>query len=323
MAKGRELIKVDPDALATAYALAKTSPGTRTMEKNARARRSIVRRFLEWAEKPPTAVTPQDIADWRSYLEVGGGPKGKPLSKATQYHHISIVSQFFEWLVSQRAVEFNPVPSGKWRNGFRPKPYGSEKVKALTAEDVRAFVREIDRDTVAGARLYAMVKLMLTTGMRAAEVCGIRAKNARLDNGTPTVRSKVKGGEWVTWEITESTRQAILDYLALAGREPKGNAALFASIPRRHKGGKLNEPLTPYYLWSQVKRVAEKAGIQDMTVHRFRHTFAQLYSQEATIPEVQGMLGHKSERTTRGYLGKLAPRPSKAGKTIEAILEGE
>ncbi len=316
---GRELVKAETQEidLATAYALAKTNPASRTMEKTAKTRRTVVRRFLDWVGKPVGEVAPQDVEAFRSEMEAQG------YAKATQYQRVSILSQFFEYLVAQGHIDFNPVPKGKWRNSFRPKPYSSEKVRALAPEEVIVFFDGIDRDTVSGARLYAMCTVMLETGMRAAEVCGIRWKNTKLRDGTPTVRTRVKGGDWVTFEITDEARDDILRYLDLAQRNPKGHDALFASIPRRKKGGKSNQPLTPYYLWVQIKRVAERAGIEGMTVHTFRHTFAQLYHDSgASIPEVQGQLGHKSGDTTRVYLDRLAPRSSKAGKAIQKVLGG-
>ena len=60
----------------------------------------------------------------------------------------------------------------------------------------------------------------------------------------------------------------------------------------------------------------------DMTIHTFRHTFAQLYHESgASQPEVQGALGHKSGATTRIYLDHLAPRSAKAGRAVQKAIE--
>ena len=304
-----------PD-LPTQYALSKVNTATTTYKRNARQRRSVVAQFLEWVGKPAEEITPEDVEAWRAQQDVDG------VAASTLYKDISFLSQFFEYLVGKGLIRFNPVPKGKWRNSFRPKPYGGETVKSLSPEEVKAFFEAIDRETVAGARLFATCRLMLETGMRAAEVCDIRWKNTRLANGIPTIRTKVKGGDWETFEITDEARADILHYLALSGRKPRGDQALFASIPKRKKGGRRHQPLTPLYLWYQVKRTAKKVGL-DMNVHTFRHTFAQLYHESgASQPEVQGALGHKSLSTTRRYLGSLAPRSRKAGRAIQEMLGG-
>jgi len=265
------------------------------------------------------------VEAYKSHLEATG------YAASTIYQRISIISQFFEYALTKAIIRYNPVPKGRWRNSFRPKPYSSEKVKALTPQDVKKFLEAIDRETIQGARLYAMSLVMLHTGMRASEVCGILWKNTNLDGDPPTVRTRVKGGEYVTFELTEQAARAIREYLRIAGRRPRGPDALFAPVTKRRKGrshrdprrrGKLYQPLDPYYLWKQVKRIAGKVGL-DMNVHTFRHTFAQLYHETgASQPEVQGALGHKSAATTRIYLDKLAPRSAKAGKAVQKAIEG-
>lgn len=117
-------------------------------------------------------------------------------------------------------------------------------------------------------------------------------------------------------------RRAIKECLRIARTRPKPCHALFAPVTKRKKGRKLYQSLDPYYLWKQVKRVADKVGL-DMTVHMFRHTFAQLYHESgASQPEVQGALGHKSGATTRLYLDRLAPRSARAGRAVQEMLRG-
>jgi len=283
------------------------NPNVVTAKRNAKVRRSVVRRFLEFAGKPIDEITPEDVEAYKSHLEATG------YAASTIYQRISIISQFFEYAISKALIRYNPVPKGRWRNSFRPKPYSSEKVKALTPQDVKKFLEGIDRET------------------GASEVCGILWKNTNLDGDPPTVRTRVKGGEYVTFELTEQATEAIREYLGTAKRRPRGPHALFAPVTKRRKGkshrdprrrGRLYQPLDPYYLWKQVKRIAGKVGL-DMNVHTFRHTFAQLYHDTgASQPEVQGALGHKSAATTRIYLDKLAPRSAKAGKAVQRAIEG-
>ncbi|MGB5933542.1 MAG: tyrosine-type recombinase/integrase [Anaerolineae bacterium] len=303
-----------PD-LPTQYALSKVNTATVSFKRNARQRRSVVREFLEWVGKPAEEITPEHVEAWRAQQDVDG------VAASTLYKDISFISQFFEYLVGKGLIRFNPVPKGKWRNSFRPKPYSSEKVKALSPQQVKSFLGAIDRETAQGARLYAMCLAMLHTGMRAAEVCGILWKDSSLDGGPPTVRTRVKGGEWVTFELTEEAAEAIGEYLRIAKRRPRGTHALFCPVTKRKKGGKRYQPLDTFYLWDQVKRIARKVGL-DMNVHTFRHTFAQLYHESgASQPEVQGALGHKSGATTRLYLDRLAPRSAKAGRAVQKALQ--
>jgi len=290
----RELIEWEPQEMdiTTAYALSKVNPNVATAKRNAKVRRSVVRAFLEFVGKPVEDVTPGDVEAYKSHLEATG------YAASTIYQRISIISQFFEYAVEKGIIRYNPVPKGRWRSSFKPKPYSSEKAKALSPQEVKRFLGAIDRETPQGARLYGMSLVMLHTGMRASEVCGI-----------------------VTFELTGQAAEAIREYLRISRRRPRGPHALFAPVTKRRKGRKLYQPLDPYYLWKQVKRIAGKVAL-DMNVHTFRHTFAQLYHETgASQPEVQGALGHRSAATTRVYLDKLAPRSAKAGRAVQKAIE--
>lgn len=316
---GQELVKYrgqqEEMDLATAYALAKTNPSSRTVEKAAQTRRVQVRKFLEWVGKDVEDVTREDIEGYRAEMEAAG------YAKATQYQRISLLSQFFEYAISQGIITHNPVRAIS-RNGFRPRPYSSEQTRGLAPEEVRAFFGAIDRETVTGARLFAMCRLMLECGLRAAEVCDISWRNTRLSEDEPTVRTKVKGGDWSTFPLSD---QAVLDirhYLTLAGRKPKAKDSLFTSTGRKRRGKK-NRGLTPNLLWYQFKGVAEKAGVE-MSPHTLRHTHAQ-QAEVAGIPvrEIQASLGHRSVETTLTYLDKLAPRSRRVGKAVQRAIWGE
>lgn len=299
--------------LTAAYALSKVNTETVTCEKAARMRRSLVLTFLDGRQ--PEHIAFADVQAYRSSMEAAG------YANSTTYRHISIIGGFFEFLMDRGLIQVNPVPKGRWRNGFRPQPYASEKTRGLTREEVLAFLGAIDETTVAGARLTAQVRLMLECGLRAAEVVNVTWENASLDGAHPSIRTKLKGGRWQTFLITDEARDAISHYLTLAGRKPKKGQALFTSIPRQ-KGGKRDRPMTTYYLYMQIRRIGERLGIR-VSPHSFRHTFAQAYHETgATVPEVQGALGHQHSATTRIYLSALAPNSTRPAKAVQGWLNG-
>jgi integrase/recombinase XerD len=55
-----------------------------------------------------------------------------------------------------------------------------------------------------------------------------------------------------------------------------------------------------------VQRIAERAGVSGVTIHRFRHTFAINFLRNGgSVLELQEMLGHEKMETVRIY-AKLA-----------------
>lgn len=288
------------------YALAKTNPAALSNGRTAEMRRAVVRGFLDG--RPIEEIGRQDVEMWRAGMEAKG------LARSTQYQRVSVISQFFQYAIAHGLVSRSPVPNGKWRGGFRPKPYDGETTKALTAREVKAFFEAIPQDTVAGLRLRAMVKLMLTLGLRSAEVCNIRWQDCSFGNGKPTLRCRTKGGKWRGFELTGLTLEAILDYLEAANRNPREGEALFTPLTR--KGF-----LSTYSLWQAIKKLGKVCGLPHIGCHTWRHTHAELYSESgASLPEIQGSLGHRSPRTTTLYLSALRPQSAKAGEAVEGMI---
>jgi len=62
------------------------------------------------------------------------------------------------------------------------------------------------------------------------------------------------------------------------------------------------KPLRPSGVQDSIKELARRAGVNDVTPHTFRHTFAKRLS-DAGVPETQiiKMTGHKSKDTLTIY----------------------
>ena len=69
---------------------------------------------------------------------------------------------------------------------------------------------------------------------------------------------------------------------------------------------KTNRRLDRNNLRETIQRIAERAGVSGVTIHRFRHTFAINFLRNGgSVLELQEMLGHEKMETVRIY-AKLA-----------------
>lgn len=67
------------------------------------------------------------------------------------------------------------------------------------------------------------------------------------------------------------------------------------------------------HLLRRLKRVAKEAGVEEATLHKFRHTYAtRLLESGVDIVTVQRLLGHSDSDTTRRYLNPDRDRQRQA-----------
>ena len=79
--------------------------------------------------------------------------------------------------------------------------------------------------------------------------------------------------------------------------------------------------LSSWALVKNFKRYAEEAGIGDIHLHQFRHTFARMAGDESgSIGAVQEALGHKSQAVTRVYLQRVGVKGDKFSSVLAERL---
>ena len=78
------------------------------------------------------------------------------------------VNAFFNWLVSQEYLSKNPLKA----NGLK-KRKDDGNVKPASIEALQSFLKALDRKSYTGMRDYAIIVLMLDTGIRTRELLSL------------------------------------------------------------------------------------------------------------------------------------------------------
>jgi len=166
---------------------------------------------------------------------------------------------------------------------------------SIAEDDVEFLLAMPASDNPAGLRDRAMLRLLWATGMRVSELISLDLEH--VDMTTDTVRCLGKGSKERQIPFGLRARGAVAQYLedgrtALA-RRTQGNA-LFLN----HHG----ERLTRQGFWLILKSYARRAGIDSISPHTLRHSFAtHLLNNEAELRVVQELLGHSNISTTQIY----------------------
>lgn len=254
----------------------------------------------------------EDILVFKSFLSDELG-----LSPLTVSSYILIVRKFFEWLESKKKYPniAKGIKGAKRVRGFRKDP--------LILSQIKILLNGIDRSNINGKRDFAIINLLIRTGLRTIEVVRADVCDIRQEGGEAVLWIQGKGrdvkDEFVV--LTDDTLRPINEYLA-ERKNIKDLDPLFASISNRN----INQRLTTRSISRIVKKHFKDAGIinKRLTAHSLRHTAITLALQAgATIQEAQALGRHANINTTLIYAHNVNRIMHAPERKIDKLLEEE
>jgi integrase/recombinase XerD len=252
-----------------------------------RAYRRELERFLHWTDKAWSEITPRQIAQFKAAL------LEQKLKPTTVNRAIATLKSFFTWLHKTYPATLN--------NGTPTLAVSLEKVplpppRDLSEAEAEALFAALDYRGNTQLRDTAILSV-LAHGLRAGEVCGLNVGD--YDGIRLNIR-KAKDDSTGTVPLNQQARTALDDYLAERGRQAEVSRAspLFVSIGNSYAGKRLGYQ----GLYLMVKDLGGIAGIEDLTPHRLRHTFAtMLLLRGMDSLHARTLTRHKSEATFQRY----------------------
>lgn len=211
------------------------------------------------------------------------------LSPHSVHAYVRTLKSFGSWLVEEEYVEVHPFER------LKPPKLPDTIIEVLSDDEIRRMVAAISPDTVLGVRMHAMVLLLLDTGLRASELCGLTVANTHLQEGYVKVRGKGEKERIVPF--CNVTKKSLLRYLHSYRPEPTSDGVdnFFLSVD--------GAPLSINGLAQALRRLGKAADIPRLHPHLFRHTFAVRYLMNGgDIMTLRLMLGHSSLEVTQLYL---------------------
>jgi len=164
----------------------------------------------------------------------------------------------------------------------------------LTEEEQERLLEQPNPRYPTGKRNGTMLRLMLNTGLRLAEVTGLKWHDVDLTTGKLMVRQG-KGSKDRTLWVAEGDIDRLRSWRERQAGQCGQCDHLFSTLE--------GKPLGHRYVQRMVKRYAVKAGIdKNVSPHTLRHSFAtDLYRETSKIRLVQKVLGHSDLSTTMIY----------------------
>ena len=271
--------------------------------------RSIRQFMIYLQDNGITQPTRDDVISYRDSL--------KENHKATTVQsYLMAVKQFFRW-TDQEGIYPNiadHVKGAKIETGFK-KDY-------LTSKQVGKLLGKVDCTTLKGLRDYAIIALMVTTGMRAIEVERANIEDMRTvaDFVALFIQGKGRDDKTEYVKVEPPVEDAIRAYLKARGKV-EGKDPLFASISRRNDG----ERMTTRSISRIVKDSMIEADLNSdrLTAHSLRHTAATLNLLNGGTPEeTRQLLRHANINTTLIYSHALERAKNESEARVAKAIFG-
>ena len=283
----------------------------KTVETYTRA----VKQFYKYMQEQPNPTHPTraDVIAWRESMEARG------LKASTRQNYITAVKIFFGWTAS---AGIYPNIADHVKGAKISKDH---KRDYLTAAQLKNVLEEIDTDSLAGKRDYAIVALMCTSALRTVEVQRANVEDLRTLGGDTVLYIQGKGkdekADYV--KVSRQVEKAIRAYLKARqekeGTAPEAGAPLFVSTSNNNTGARM----TTRAISGRVKSKLQAAGYDSdrLTAHSLRHsavTLARLAGQD--LEEVQQFARHANIATTLIYDHAIDKSKNQCAATVSDAI---
>ena len=277
--------------------------------------------FLNWCEENKiNKVTHANLVQYKYDLingyeikKDGKIIKIKPKKASSVSMYITALKKLYKYLETKGIKNITSDLKGS-------KQRRNHSKDALTLDQAKDLLKSIDRTTDEGKRNFALIQLLLTTGLRTIEIERANIEDIRNigNNSVLDVQGKGRDVKDDFVKLTYETLKAINEYLSTrnikSGKEP-----LFTSLSDRTNGQRLKTRS----IRDIIKKAYLKIGINNekITTHSLRHTAITLSLLGGTpLQEVQQMARHSNINTTLIYAHNLEKINSDAENNIQKLL---
>jgi integrase/recombinase XerC len=257
-------------------------------------------------------ITPSDLREYRQYLI--GVERRKP---ATINRKLAAISRLMKWAMDTGWIDRNPLENIHLVSQEKPGP------RYLDKKEQYALQRAIEKDLQVSRMRYpkrwltrlrdaSLVIFLLHTGLRLNEALTLELGDIQLAErkGQVLVRQG-KGGRARTVPLNVDARKALQDWLAV---RPGSGRHIWTQVE-----GESSDELSSRSVQRVLARIGQDAGLEHLTPHVCRHTFAKnLVDSGVGLEKVAALLGHSNLNTTRIYVTPNQKDLEQAVERLEA-----
>ena len=270
---------------------------------------SIFRAFLK-TELDLTHVeglAPRHINLFAEHLKSTPSLNGRGVrSTYTVKGYIECVKNLLSWLEDEDLID------AKVRARVVLPKVQKKVIKTISPEQFERLMRATSQEPRRDLQLrdQAILCLLLATGIRASELCGLHVEHVHFGSDDSYITVLGKGNKQrEVGPLGVKAQTALRRYF-------RGHDGSLAFHSRRAV------PFTPNGLDQMLKRLRDWAGVEHfggirVSAHTLRHTFAVTFlKQGGDLKRLQLLLGHTSLAVTQRYLEDFQQRDARSGHSV-------
>ena len=252
------------------------------------------------------SVTPDVVNAWANYqLSLGQ-------SKSTINRKLSAMKSFYKFLCRRtvRIMDYNPFSTEEGAIRFKNAIKEYSDKRALSPKEISKLLRSVDVknakgiDKIIAIRDLIVLEILVTAGLRRAEVCGIKLGDIRHTNGIYAIEVLGKGGKSRFMVLAPSVKRNIDIYLKMRGVTLADKD--LPLIISHSSNADQTQHVNTSTVYRVVKKYAKIAELDESTIapHNLRHSFATTAYSELGVnkDDLQELMGHSSSSTTSRYI---------------------
>lgn len=232
------------------------------------------------------------------------------LSNKTVHEHITLLNTILKTAVKERILEFNPIDASNV-----PKKQKTT-VNYYQPEEVVEIWKRIDEQQL---RWRVLVTLLIVTGCRRGEICGIKWNSiiweynllhinheVLFDDEGIYTEDSLKNDDDKYVQFDPETKKLLLEYRTAFESDMKTLKIPKSQWPEYlfYQVSNIEKPIHPSSVNSFLKRFSEKYGFRKINPHALRHSLASaLIADGVDDVTLSKQLGHKQVSTTREIYG--------------------
>ncbi len=217
---------------------------------------------------------------------------------------VGLLGAIFTYAIETGLRSDNPTRGAK-------RPQDGKKDRRLDADEYRSLGKALEALDEKQALATAAVRLLALTGMRKGEALGLRRTDVEEKRRLVRMRESKTG---------ESVRPLGKAALAVIASVPKVKGSPYVFPATAGRGHYVGLPKT-------FETIRTKAGLEDVTLHTLRHSFASVAAELGySEPTIAAMLGHATRSMTGRYIhfidGVLIAAADRVSQHILDLMSG-